>query len=225
VNDTVGTATPDSIHYLVSTAKDIIRALGKETLIGVHCHDDFGLATANTIAGVKAGADFADVAVNGLGERAGNADLTQVVVALTLLYGIDCGIAKLDQLYSLSRYVADIAGIPVSISRPLIGDYVFSDLTDNHNVGFTRNPYAFQSLLPEVLGNWRRVVISKKTGPFTLDLKLVEQGLTLPEANKKTALEALHVAAISHRGQPLPDAECRAIILAHGGNEIKADKA
>ncbi len=217
INDTVGTTTPESIRYLVVKAKGIIRELGKKTMIGVHCHDDFGFATANTVAGVKAGADFADVAVNGLGERAGNADITQVAVALQLLYGMDCGLRNLEGLYDLSRYVGKISGIPVAANRPLVGDFVFSDQSDKHNAAFAANPYAFQGILPEVVGNRRRVMIGKKTGPYTLDLKLEEAGFVLPEENKEAVLQELKNAAASFRGQALPDAECEAIIFSHGG--------
>ncbi len=219
VNDTVGTATPDSIRYLVGKAKSIIRELGAKTIIGIHCHDDFGLAGANTVAGILAGADFADVAVNGLGERAGNADLAQIAIVLTLLYGVDCGLRGLEGLYELSRYVERISGIPVPATKPLVGDFVFSDQSDNHNAAFAKNPYAYQGILPELVGNKRLVMIGKKTGPYTLDLKLKEMGFVLPEENKNAALNALKNVAASFRGRPLPDAEFEAVILKHGGRK------
>ena len=219
INDTVGTATPESIHYLVGKAKGIIHELGKKTIIGVHCHDDFGFAVSNTVAGVRAGADFVDVAVNGLGERAGNADITQVAGALQLLYGVDCGLRSLEGLYALSRYVAEISGISVASNRPLVGDFVFSDQSDKHNAAFALNPHAFQGILPQMVGNRRRVMIGKKTGPYTLDLKLEEMGLILPEEKKEVVLQAVKKAASSFRGQPLPDTECEAIIINHGGRK------
>ncbi len=222
VNDTVGTATPDSIFYLVRKAKAIISAQGKKTLIGVHCHDDFGFAAANTIAGVKAGADFADVAVNGLGERAGNADLAEVAVALTVLYGVDCGMRDLSALYGLSRYVECISGIRVPDGKALVGDLVFSDQSDKHNAAFADEPFAFQGILPERVGNRRRVMIGKRTGLYTLGLKLAELGLSLAEDKREAALTALQEAARNVRGRTLSDAECEAVIMEQGGLRVNA---
>ena len=220
INDTVGVSTPESIFHLVSKAKEIVRALGKKTLIGVHCHDDFGFAAANTVAGVKAGADFADVAVNGLGERAGNADLAEAAVALTILYGMDCGIRNLAALYDISRYVERISGIRVPAGKALTGDLAFSDQSDKHNAAFAEEPFAFQGVLPEMVGNRRRMILGKKTGTYTLTLKLAELGLSLPEEKKDTVLTLLQEAACNVRGRILTDEECEMIILANGGHRL-----
>ncbi len=220
INDTVGTATPDGIYFLVRKAKQIIHTHKANTLIGLHCHNDFGLATANTIAGIRAGADFADVSVNGLGERAGNADLAEVAVALTLLYGVDCGIHDLSGLYELSRYVESISGVVIPSSKPLMGDLVFSDQSDKHNMALSENPYAFQGIKPQVVGNRRRITIGKKTGLYTLSLKLAELGLSLPEDFMDTALAAVQKAARNMRGQPLPDLDCERILLKYGAQKI-----
>ena len=111
IADSVGAATPELIAHLV-------RLAGTESGldIGVHCHNDFGLAVANTLAGIMAGAAIADVAVNGLGDRAGNAALEEVVAALAFLYEFDAGIV-LSQLTDLSRTFAEASGLPVSPTR------------------------------------------------------------------------------------------------------------
>ena len=212
VNDSVGTASPESMGYLVGKAKRIVAEHNASTLIGAHCHNDFGLATANTLAAIKAGADFADVSVNGLGERAGNAPLAEVAVALKAIYGIECGIKDFSALCGLSAYVAAISGIALPDNKPLVGASVFSDQFDMHNAAIAKNILSFQGMTPESVGNVRRILVGKGIGPYTLRMKLEEQGLTLPEEQSAAALAALKSAAEHKKGTPLSDKEFRIIV-------------
>lgn len=217
VNDTVGTATPQSVSYLVHKAKRIVRENNAATLIGAHCHNDFGLATANTIAAILAGADFADVSVNGLGERAGNAAMAEVAVSLKALYGIDCGLKHYTMLQELSDYVAAISGVAVPNGKPLVGAHVFSDQSDRHNTALAKDVLSFQGITAESVGNKRRILIGRGVGPYTLGIKLAEQGMALEESKHDAVVSELKAAAKKKKGEPLTDQEFRQIVAANGG--------
>jgi isopropylmalate/homocitrate/citramalate synthase len=147
VADSMGAATPELMAMLVR------RATATTGLpVGVHCHDDFGLVVANSLAGVLAGAEIADVAVNGLGDRAGNAPLEEVVAALALLYGIDAGV-DLAQLTSLSQRFANAAGRPLHPGKPVTGPDVFAHVLPTHVEAIRRDPRSIQPYEPELVGN------------------------------------------------------------------------
>jgi len=117
--DTLGVATPEAMFYLTTQVKSWLKVP-----VAVHCHNDFGLASACTIAALKAGADSVHVTVNGLGEKSGNADIADMALALTGLYGVKTNI-KLDHLYPLSRLVQEVTRIPVSPLKSVVGDTVW----------------------------------------------------------------------------------------------------
>lgn len=151
VADSMGAATPQLIAHLAGVA----RACGARE-VGVHCHDDFGLGVANTIAGVLAGADAADVAVNGLGDRAGNACAEEVIAALELLYGVPCGV-RLEALTDLSRAFAEASGRPLPPNKPLTGPDVFTHTLPTHVAAIRADPLSIQPIEPERVGNRQRI--------------------------------------------------------------------
>ena len=152
VADSVGVATPELVALLVTRARE---ATG--LAVGVHCHSDFGLGVANTIAGVMAGADRIDVAVNGLGDRAGNAPLEEVVAALELLYDLPTGIA-LDQLTELSEAFAESSDRELAPNKPLTGPAVFAHVLPTHTAAMEADSRAIQPFEAELVGNRGRLV-------------------------------------------------------------------
>jgi homocitrate synthase NifV len=150
VADSMGAASPELVGLLVRRARSLVGLP-----VGVHCHDDLGLVVANTLAGVLAGAEIADVAVNGLGDRAGNAPLEEVAAALALLYGIDPGV-ELTQLTALSQRFAEAAGRPLHASKPVTGPDVFAHVLPTHVDAIRRDPRSIQSFEPELVGNTGR---------------------------------------------------------------------
>src|SRR6202035_5960469 len=114
--DTVGVCTPDAVSHAV---KKVIERLKKP--VEIHCHQDFGLGVANTIAALAAGASVAQTTITGIGERAGNVPMEDVVMALLCLYGIDVGI-KTEKFCEVSRFVLDLARVSVPPNRPIVGD-------------------------------------------------------------------------------------------------------
>ncbi|WP_173974255.1 homocitrate synthase [Magnetospirillum sp. LM-5] len=129
----------------------------------IHAHDDLGLATANSLAAVKGGATHVSTTVNGLGERAGNAPLEEVVVALEHLYGLDTGIAKTD-LAAISRLVADASGRPVPVNKSIVGDAIFTHESGIHVSGLLRDRRSYEAIDPRDLGRAHRVVLGKHSG-------------------------------------------------------------
>ncbi len=151
VADSMGAATPELIAWLVGRARSVTGLP-----VGVHCHDDLGLVVANTVAGVMAGAEIADVAVNGLGDRAGNAPLEEVAAALALGYGVDAGV-KLVQLTALSRRFAEASGRPVPANKAVSGAQTFAHVLPTHVEAMKRDPRAIQSYEAEIVGNTPQV--------------------------------------------------------------------
>ena len=147
VADSMGAATPELIGWLVTRARGVTGLP-----VGVHCHDDLGLVVANTIAGVMVGAEIADVAVNGLGDRAGNAPLEEVAVALALGYGVDPAV-ELARLTPLSRSFAAAAGRPVPANKAVSGPQTFAHVLPTHVEAMKRDARAIQSYEPELVGN------------------------------------------------------------------------
>lgn len=151
VTDTVGVATPEVIYHMVGRARAVS---GLE--VGVHCHNDFGLATANAIAGFRAGATVIDVAVNGIGDRAGNASLDEVAAALNLLYEAGVGI-DLGMLTDLGRFVAEVSLIPLSPSKPVTGEMAFSHHSPTHVAAIQRDARSLQPFEPSLVGNEQKL--------------------------------------------------------------------
>jgi isopropylmalate/homocitrate/citramalate synthase len=158
VTDTLGCATPEAITDLVSRASREVHVP-----IALHLHNDFGLATANAIAGVKAGASAVTTTVNGIGERAGNVPLEQFVVALKYLYGLDTGI-DCTKMKALSDHVCAVSGLHKPRNQPLVGTNVFAHESGIHVAAILNCPMTYESIPPESVGNERHIIMGKKTG-------------------------------------------------------------
>ena len=150
VYDGPGCATPEAIRFLTLLSRDTTHSQ-----VAVHCHDDYGLATASTLEAVKAGAEVVDCVVNGLGDRAGNAALEEVVAALTVLYGVDTGI-KIEELYSLSKLVEEIYGVPIAPNKALVGVNQYNHATDSHIADIIRGEwFTWENIRAEAVGQKR----------------------------------------------------------------------
>jgi len=147
--------------------------------VAVHCHNDFGLAVACTLACLKEGADSAHVTVNGLGEKTGNADIAELAIALHGLYGIETNL-KLDKLYDLSKLVEDITKVPVSPMRPVVGDMVFTRESGLVVAQMLAYPPSVEGYAPEVVGRQRDVSLGKKSGKKSIEYALEQVNIELP---------------------------------------------
>jgi isopropylmalate/homocitrate/citramalate synthase len=184
IADTVGIMTPLTFRWYL---REFQRRVKPKDL-SVHCHNDFGLATANTITAVECGARAPHVCVNGLGERAGNASLEEVVVLLESLYGVQTGI-RTERLTELSRLVEELSGVPVAANKALVGYNAFSHEAGIHTHGVLAHTLTYEPLQPHVVGAQRHMVLGKHTGKAALVEKLKERGLT---ASDPLLAELLH---------------------------------
>ncbi|MCQ1535663.1 homoaconitate hydratase [Methanosarcina sp. KYL-1] len=159
--DTVGILNPTTTHYLVS---EIYKTVN--TSICIHCHDDLGMATANTLAAAEAGAKQLHTTVNGIGERAGNASLEEVLVALRVQYGID----RYDttRLTELSQLVSKYSGITPSVNKAVVGQNAFTHESGIHVAAILEEPRTYELFLPEMVGGKRNLVVGKHTGTKAL---------------------------------------------------------
>jgi isopropylmalate/homocitrate/citramalate synthase len=172
VIDTLGISSPESFRALVERTRE---AVGDSIGIDVHCHDDLGLAVANSIAGVRGGADRIDASVNGYGERAGNCPLEEVALGLKLLYGIDAGI-DLARLVDTSRSVAELARVSVPGMKAVVGHDAFSQKLDIHLKLAEHDSSLMEPYDPSLVGNSRQLRLGVGTGPYGVLTKLAELG-------------------------------------------------
>jgi isopropylmalate/homocitrate/citramalate synthase len=176
VADTVGIMTPLTFRWYL---EEFERRVGPKDL-SVHCHNDFGLATANTLTALECGARAPQVCVNGLGERAGNASLEEVVLCLQALYGVSMGI-RTDRIHELSRLVEELSGVPVAANKALVGYNAFSHEAGIHTHGILAHTLTYEPLQPEVVGRRRQMILGKHTGKSAIAEKLKERGLVAPD--------------------------------------------
>ncbi|PSP72820.1 2-isopropylmalate synthase [Halobacteriales archaeon QS_3_64_16] len=172
IPDTCGVATPTRMGELVRFVDEHIDAR-----IDVHCHGDFGLASANALAGFEAGAAQAQVSVNGIGERAGNAAYEEIVMAAESLYGVDTGIDT-TRLTELSRLVEECSEMPTPANKPVVGANAFSHESGIHAAGVIENSDTFEPgvMTPEMVGAERELVLGKHTGTHSVRERLLEAG-------------------------------------------------
>ena len=172
VPDTCGVATPGRFAELIRTVSQ-----HTDARIDVHTHDDFGLASANALAGFEAGADRAQVSVGGIGERAGNAAFEQVVMAAESIYGADTGIDT-TQITDLARLVEERSGVPTAPNAPIIGGNAFAHESGIHAAGVIENSATFEPgvMTPEMVGAERELVLGKHTGTHSVRERLKGAG-------------------------------------------------
>lgn len=172
IPDTVGYATPQYISELVKDVKEATI----NAPISMHCHDDFGLAVANTISGINAGASSAHVTINGLGERAGNASLEELVMALQCLYSRRHNI-KTELLYETSKFISNVMGIIVQPNKAIIGENAFGHESGIHTHGIINNPLTYEPINPGLVGRKRWLQAGKHAGAHGIKAMLEDFGI------------------------------------------------
>ena len=199
VPDTVGVSEPFSIFKLVDEIYHTVKVP-----ISIHCHNDFGLAVANSLAAVKAGASEVQVSVNGLGERAGNADLVETVMSLNAIYGLKTNI-KTEYLFETAKLIERFSGVQIPITKPIVGENAFSHESGIHAHGVIEKSDTFEPgiMTPEMVGHRRRIVLGKHTGRHSIEKKLSEIGLTPPKEQLDEILE--RVKEIGASGKKVTD--------------------
>jgi len=177
IADTVGFLRPLSMRYLISRVRGgLSQKISKEIPLSVHCHNDFGLATANTLAAVEEGLAYVHTCVAGFGERAGVAPLEEVVAALELLYNIDTGL-DMGKLYRLSQLAEKSFALPIQYHKPIIGENAFSYEVDEHVEGMLAHPLIYEPFPPEIIERETMFYLGRQTGRHLVESRLASAGI------------------------------------------------
>jgi 2-isopropylmalate synthase len=209
--DTNGGALPDEISGAVKAA-----AKATNVPLGIHCHNDGGLAAANTLAAVKAGVIQVQGTINGYGERCGNANLCTIIPALKLKMGIDCiNDEQLALLTEVSHYVSELANLVPDPYSPYVGASAFSHKAGYHMDGIIKWPDAYQHIDPAKVGNRQRTVVSDQSGKRNIIAKAKELGINLATADKEVKELLGRVKQLESRGFQYDNAEASFELLLH----------
>ncbi len=177
IADTVGFLRPLSLRYLISHIKEgLLQAHVKQIPLSVHCHNDFGLATANTLAAAEEGVAYLHTCVAGFGERAGVAPFEEVVVALELLYDVDTGI-DMNKIYRLSQLTEKSFALPIQLHKPIIGENTFSYEVDEHVHGMLAHPLIYEPFPPEIVERTTQFYIGRQSGKRLVENRLASAGI------------------------------------------------
>lgn len=212
IPDTVGYTTPDEFGSLI---EGLIKNThgGDQVIWSVHCHDDLGLATSNTLAGLRAGARQAEVTINGIGERAGNTSLEEVVMALhtrPALYGLRTGV-ETKQIARTSRMVSQYTGIPVQPNKAIVGANAFAHEAGIHQDGMLKHQMTYEIMEPETVGvSSSRLVMGKHSGRHALQVRLKELGYNLNNDDLNQAFERFK--ELADKKKYITDADLEALM-------------
>jgi isopropylmalate/homocitrate/citramalate synthase len=211
VVDTIGVASPEAVGYLVERMGQWVAVP-----LAIHCHNDFGLGLANSLAALKAGASCVHVSLNCLGERAGNVDLAEVVMALKLLYGIDTGICT-ERLAETARLLEELSGCELSLTKPVVGKRIFTRESGGVVQQLLTSPPAVEPYSPESVGLKRDVVLGKKSGRYSILHTLGKLGLEASDEEIDRLLAEVKSRSTQQR-RLVSDDELREMLLAAGSS-------
>jgi len=177
IADTVGFIRPLAMRYLIGHVRDGLSNEVKQKIpLSVHCHNDFGLATANTLAAVEEGATYLHTSLIGFGERAGLAPFEEVVTTLELLYNIDTGV-DMERVYRLAQLAEKSFALPIQFHKPIVGDTTFAHEVDEHVEGMLAHPLMFEPFPPEIVGRETSLFVGRNTGQTLLQSLLEKAGI------------------------------------------------
>jgi isopropylmalate/homocitrate/citramalate synthase len=192
ITDTLGCAGPEAIGQIIREVKQ-----GTRVPISAHLHNDFGLAVANSIAALSAGAEAIATTVGGIGERAGNVSLEQLLMALKHVHGRDLGM-KTEKLTDLAKLVFESAGIQMSATQPWVGPNAFSHESGIHVAAVLNCPLTYECVTPEEVGNRRRLVLGKHSGTNIVRSRLDEREIVASQDQICDIVRAIKKAGESH---------------------------
>ncbi len=211
VVDTIGACGPEAVEFLVRQTREWV---GPQVPIHFHGHNDFGMATACAVAAVRGGASWIQGTINGMGERAGNADICEIALALRCLYDVPV-VLDLTKVREVSEVVQKAGGYALEAWKPLVGQNLF--MRESGAVASQFHiPEAIEPYSSELVSAERHIVLGKKSGLDSIDLKAKELGLAFPQDQRATILAAVKKRAIAKRGL-LSDDEFRQIIDEQAG--------
>ena len=203
VCDTVGILTPDTSFDLFSKLNDI------KVPIACHCHNDFGLAVANTLSAVKGGATEIHTTINGIGERAGNTSFEECVVSIDRLFSDFSTNIKINEIYDISKLVARLTGVYIQPNKAIVGENAFAHESGIHSDGIIKNSATYEPMTPELVGRKRTFVIGKHMGTNGLNNRLKELGLNVDDNQLQQICDNIKVLA--DKGKTVTDVDLQVI--------------
>jgi 2-isopropylmalate synthase len=213
IPDTVGYTTPDEFHALIAGIIQNTPGMSDAITISVHCHDDLGMATANTLAGIRAGARQAEVTINGIGERAGNTSLEEVVMSLKTrpaVFNVETGIDT-RHIARVSRMVSNYTGIVVQPNKAIVGANAFAHEAGIHQDGMLKHALTYEIMRPEDVGiNQTRLVLGKHSGRHAFRSRLAEMGHSLDDTELDKAFARFK--ELADRKKVITDADLEALM-------------
>ncbi|WP_458406195.1 (R)-citramalate synthase [Methanobrevibacter sp.] len=203
VCDTVGILTPDTSFELFSKLNDLT------VPISVHCHNDFGLAVANTLAALKGGASEIHTTINGIGERAGNTSFEECVVSINRLLPEFSTDIKINEIYNISKLVARATGVYIQPNKAIVGENAFAHESGIHADGIIKNSATYEAMTPELVGRQRKFILGKHMGTHGLNSKLQEWGLNVDEDQLNQICH--DVKELADKGKTVTDVDLQVI--------------
>lgn len=204
VCDTVGIFTPDTSYEMFNALKQDLNVP-----ISCHCHNDFGLAVANTLAAIKGGAEEFHSTINGIGERAGNTSFEETVVSINRLLPQFSTSINIKEIYSISKLVARLTGVYIQPNKAIVGENAFAHESGIHSDGIIKNSATYEPMTPELVGRTRKFVIGKHMGTHGLNNRLKELGL---EVNKNQLQQICdNIKDLADKGKSVTDVDLQAI--------------
>jgi len=214
--DTLGCITPPAIKFLVSEVRKAINMP-----VEIHCHNDHNLALANTLAALEAGANVLSTSILGLGERAGLAATEEVIVALHNFYNVRT--FKTEKLFTIANYVASKANVEIWSSKPVVGRNVFTHESGIHQDGVIKNPITYEPYPPEMVGQRRKLLLSKVSGKAAVKYKL-ENELKIRLSDEEIQLLTDKIKEVSsNRRSALSDEEFKNLVGELLANKKQSD--
>jgi len=212
VPDTTGYAIPDQTRTLFSTLRERVEG-GRDVIWSAHCHNDLGLAVANSLAAVEGGARQVECTINGIGERAGNTSMEEVVMSLhtrTDYFGVGSRIVT-EQIYPSSRLLSSVIGVPVAPTKPIVGDNAFAHEAGIHQDGVLKNVQTYEIMRPASVGRVsNRIVLGKHSGRHAFADRLRELGINLERIDVNEAFDLFK--RLADKKKEVYDADLFAIV-------------
>jgi 2-isopropylmalate synthase len=212
IPDTVGYTTPEEFGGLIAGIMANTPGI-ENVVVAVHCHDDLGLATANTLAGIQAGAKQAEVTMNGIGERAGNTSLEEIAMALhtrRAIFGLETGIDT-TQISRVSRMVSNYTGITIQPNKAIVGANAFAHEAGIHQDGMLKNQATYEIMRPEMVGlHQSRLVLGKHSGRHALRVRLEELGYDLEKEELDQTFDRFK--ELADKKKTITDADLEALV-------------
>jgi len=210
--DTNGGSLTDQISSITAELRDKIG--NAAVALGIHCHNDAGVAVANSLAAVKAGADIVQGTINGYGERCGNADLIPIIANLKVKLKVDCiSEVNLKKLMHLSHFVSEISNMRVRGEQPFVGDSAFAHKGGMHINAIMKNPRSYEHVDPSLVGNHRRILVSELGGKTGILLRAKDLSYDLSKEDPQTKKILDLVQSLEHKGFQFEAAEASFQIL------------